>query len=105
MISDLYTFPGAVGLGPIQALCFDLTPVIIDSPIHNPEYDYLNEENSIICHREVSPTTYADAIDTHLQDTDQWRRIRSQAWPSIRHLTVENMAKNFIHGINTILGS
>jgi len=105
MISDLYTFPGAVGLGPLQALCFDLTPVIIDSPIHNPEYDYLNEENSIICHREVSPAAYAEAIDTHLQDTDQWSRIRSQAWPSIRHLTVENMAKNFIRGINTILGS
>ncbi len=105
MISDLYIFPGAVGFGPIQALCFDLTPVIIDSPIHNPEYDYLNRENSIICDRAVSPEAYADAIDTHLQDTNQWNRVRAQAWPSIRHLTVENMAKNFVHGINTILGS
>ncbi|ETW93815.1 MAG: hypothetical protein ETSY1_37585 [Candidatus Entotheonella factor] len=105
MISDLYIFPGAVGLGPIQALCFDLTPAVIDSPIHNPEYDYLNEDNAIICHPEVSPEAYAEAIDTHLQDTEQWNRVRAQAWPSIRHLTVENMAKNFVHGINTILGS
>jgi glycosyltransferase involved in cell wall biosynthesis len=105
IISDLYIFPGAVGLGPIQALCFDLTPVVIDSPIHNPEYDYLNASNSVICNRTVSPAEYADAIDTHLQDTEQWHRVRSQAWPSIRHLTVENMAKNFVHGINTILGS
>lgn len=104
MISDLYIFPGAVGLGPIQALCFDLTPAIIDSPIHNPEYDYLNENNSLICDREVSPATYADAIDTHLQNPEQWHRVRAQAWPSIQHLTVEHMAKNFVHGINTILG-
>lgn len=105
MISDLYIFPGAVGLGPIQALCFDLTPAIIDSPIHNPEYDYLNEDNSVICDRAVSPEAYANAIDAHLQDTAQWHRVRAQAWPSIQHLTVENMAENFVHGINTILGA
>ncbi len=104
MISDLYIFPGAVGLGPIQALCFDLTPAIIDWPIHNPEYDYLTDDNAIICDREVDPEAYADAIDRHLQDADQWQRVRAQAWPSIRHLTVENMANNFVRGINTILG-
>lgn len=103
MISDLFMFPGACGLGPVQALCFDLTPAVIDSSIHNPEYEYLNEKNAIICDRDVSPEAYADAIDTHLQDTEQWQRVRAQAWPSIRHLTVENMAKNFVHGINTIL--
>ena len=104
MISDLYIFPGAVGLGPIQSLCFDLTPAVIDSPIHNPEYDYLNERNAVICRRDVSPEAYADAVDAHLQDRDQWLRFREQAWPSIRHLTVENMAQNFVYGINAILG-
>ncbi len=103
MISDLYMFPGACGLGPVQALCFDLTPAVIDSQIHNPEYEYLNEKNAIICHHAVDPEAYADAIDTHLQDVEQWQRVRAQAWPSIRHLTVENMARNFVHGINTIL--
>lgn len=103
MISDLYMFPGACGLGPVQALCFDLTPAVIDSQIHNPEYEYLNEKNSIICHRSVNPEAYADAIDTHLQDIEQWQRVRAQAWPSIRHLTVENMAANFVHGVNTLL--
>lgn len=103
MISDIYMFPGACGLGPVQALCFDLTPAVIDSDIHNPEYEYLNEKNAIICHHDVRPDAYADAIDTHLQHVEQWQRVRAQAWPSIRHLTVENMAKNFVHGINTIL--
>jgi len=103
IISDLYIFPGAVGLGPLQALCFDLTPVVIDSPIHNPEYDYLHGTNAIICNRTVNPAQYAEAIDTHLRDGEQWRRVRSQAWPSIRHLTIEHMAANFVHGINTLL--
>jgi glycosyltransferase involved in cell wall biosynthesis len=103
IISDVYLFPGAVGLGPIQALCFDLTPVVIDSSVHNPEYDYLNETNAIICNRTVNPAQYAEAIDTHLQDFDQWHRMRSQAWPSMRHLTIEKMATNFVHGINALL--
>ena len=103
IISDLYILPGAVGLGPLQALCFDLTPVVIDSPIHNPEYDYLNEANAMICNRTVNPAQYAEAIHTHLQDFEKWHRLRSQAWSSIQHLTIENMATNFVHGINTIL--
>jgi glycosyltransferase involved in cell wall biosynthesis len=102
-VSDLYVFPGAVGLGPLQALCFDLTPAVIDSPIHNPEYEYLNETNALILPRNTPPSHFAIAIDQHLANQRKWQCLRSQAWPSIKHLTVENMAKNFIHGINTIL--
>jgi glycosyltransferase involved in cell wall biosynthesis len=103
IISDLYIFPGAVGLGPLQALCFDVTPTVIDAPIHNPEYEYLNETNAVILPRYTSPQEYALAIDQHLEDREKWQLLRSQAWPSIKHLTIDNMAKNFIHGINTIL--
>jgi glycosyltransferase involved in cell wall biosynthesis len=102
-VSDLYVFPGAVGLGPLQALCFDLTPAVIDSPIHNPEYEYLHETNALILPRHTSPQDYAMAIDHHLQDPTRWHAFRAQAWPSIKHLTVENMAKNFIEGINFLL--
>jgi glycosyltransferase involved in cell wall biosynthesis len=103
IVSDLYVFPGAVGLGPLQALCFDLTPAVIDSPIHNPEYEYLNERNSLILPSGTSAQKYAYTISQHLENREQWRKSRAQAWPSIRHLTIDNMAKNFIHGINSIL--
>jgi glycosyltransferase involved in cell wall biosynthesis len=103
IISDLYVFPGAVGLGPLQALCFDLTPVVIDSPVHNPEYEYLNKTNSLILPRYTSPQDYAEAIDQHLKDHGKWQMLRAEAWPSIKRLTIENMAKNFIEGINFIL--
>jgi glycosyltransferase involved in cell wall biosynthesis len=105
IISDLYVFPGAVGLGPLQALCFDLTPVVIDAPIHNPEYEYLNETNSLILPRNTPPKNYAIAIDQHLKDPTKWQMFRSKAWPSIKHLTIESMAKNFITGINSILNN
>jgi glycosyltransferase involved in cell wall biosynthesis len=104
-ISDLYVFPGAVGLGPLQALCFNLTPVVIDSAIHNPEYEYLNDTNSVILPCNTPPQGYAVAIDQHLQDPIKWHMSRSQAWPSIKHLTIENMAKNFIAGVNSIFSS
>jgi glycosyltransferase involved in cell wall biosynthesis len=103
IISDLYVFPGAVGLGPLQALCFDLTPAVIDSPIHNPEYEYLNATNAVILPCHTPPSDFARAIDQHLANQSKWQCLRAQAWPSIKHLTIENMAKNFIHGINTIL--
>jgi glycosyltransferase involved in cell wall biosynthesis len=103
IVSDLYIFPGAVGLGPLQALCFDLTPVVIDSPIHNPEYEYLNKKNSLILPYQTSTQEYADTISQHLENREQWGKFRAQAWPSIRHLTIDNMATNFIQGINFIL--
>lgn len=102
-ISDLFVFPGAVGLGPIQSLCFDLTPVIIESKIHNPEREYLNEENALICKDNINSENYARMIENHLRNRERWEKYRLQAWPSIQHLTIDHMASNFIHGINAIL--
>jgi glycosyltransferase involved in cell wall biosynthesis len=102
--SDLYVFPGAVGLGPLHALCFDLTPAVIDSPVHNPEYEYLTRENALILPNGASAEQYALAIDDLLKNPGRWTDLRAQAWPSIRHLTIESMAENFIRGVNVILG-
>lgn len=102
--SDVYVFPGNVGLGPLQALCYDVTPVVIDSPTHNPEYEYLNEGNAIILPRGTTPEGYANAIADLFKDPERWQTLKIQAWPSIQQLTIQNMAACFIHGINTILG-
>jgi L-malate glycosyltransferase len=102
-LSDLFIFPGDVGLGPLQALCFDLIPVIIDSPTHSPEVEYLNQTNSLRLPPGTSPAEYADAIDRLLASPTTLQHLRAQAWPSIAHLTIEKMAQNFINGVNTIL--
>jgi glycosyltransferase involved in cell wall biosynthesis len=103
VLSDLYTFPGAVGLGPLQALCFDLTSAVIHSSIHNPEYEYLSRYNALIVPEGATPKQYTEAISALLKDRVRWTELRDHAWPSIKHLTIENMAQNFIRGVNQIL--
>lgn len=100
---DVYIFPGAVGLGPVQALCHDLTPIIIDSPYHNAEFDYLNENNSIILMEDTSASQYADKIIEFLNDDKKRNEYKKNAWPSIKELTIENMARNFVNGVNSLL--
>ena len=102
-VSDLYAFPGAVGLGPLQALCFDLTSVVVHSRIHNPEYEYLNSDNALILPEGSTAEEYAAAIKSLLEDRPRWANLRAHAWPSIRHLTIENMARNFVCGVSSIL--
>jgi glycosyltransferase involved in cell wall biosynthesis len=103
IISDLYVLPGAIGLGPLHALCFDLTPVVIHSRVHGPEYEYLNCGNALILPEGSTAEQYALAIKALLEDGPRWANLRAHAWPSIKHLTIENMALNFIEGVNWIL--
>jgi len=103
LMSDLYVHPGNVGLGPVQALCFDLVPVVIDSQNHGPEYEYLTNQNSMILPDDTTPERYAEAIELLMNDLSRLNGLRSETWNSIKHLTIENMARNFIDGINSIL--
>lgn len=102
VVSDLYVYPGAVGLGPLEALCFDVTPAVIHSTKHKPEYEYLNHDNALILPSGSTAEQYARAIMALLEDRARWADLRAHAWPSIRHLTIENMAQNFIDGVNAM---
>jgi glycosyltransferase involved in cell wall biosynthesis len=103
--SDLFAFPGSVGLGPLQALCYDIPIVTIDSNVQMPEIDYLNHNNSIILPASTTPEAYASTIFELFDDQEELRALKSSIWPSIQHLTIEQMALNFIHGINIILAT
>ena len=103
LMSDLYVYPGNVGLGPVQALCFDLVPAVIDSQNHNPEYEYLTDKNSMILPDNTTTERYAEAIESLMNDPKKLNELRSETWNSIKHLTIESMARNFIDGINSIL--
>lgn len=103
--SDLFVFPGAVGLAPLQAFCYDLPAIIINSPFHKPEIDYLSKENSIILPRNTTPQDYANAIVELFNKPDYIESLRSSIWHSIQHLTIENMAINFINGVNKIINT
>jgi glycosyltransferase involved in cell wall biosynthesis len=101
--SDMYVFPGSVGLGPLQALCYDLPAITIDSDTHMPEIEYLLSTNSIVLKSSVTPEEYAKAILNLYKDPAHLRELKANIWPSIRHLTIEQMAQNFIRGVNTLL--
>ena len=103
LISDLYIFPGAVGLGPLQSLCYDLVPVIIDSDVHSPEIEYFNDKNVIMLPKDTDYIQYSKAINDLMHDTEKLERFRKNAFPSIQHLTLENMVLKFIEGINLLL--
>lgn len=103
--SDLFVYPGDVGLGPLQSLCFDLPVLVIDSISHGPEFEYLNKHNSIILPRDTTEEDFANKIEELLSSDTDLKELRSGIWDSIKHLTIDNMAKNFINGINSILGT
>lgn len=101
--SDIYTLPGGVGLGPLQAMCYDLPVLTIDSSVHAPEIEYLSSQNSFILDPHTNPASYAETINNLFDDPDRLELLRAQIWPSIQHLTIQQMAERFIKGINTIL--
>jgi glycosyltransferase involved in cell wall biosynthesis len=105
VLSDAYVHPGDVGLGIVQSLCYDLTPVVVDRPTHNPEYEYLDQHNSVVAPVHASPAQYGGEIDRLCSNPALWRRYREKAWPSVRHLTIEAMAGAFVAGVNRILQS
>lgn len=101
--SDAFTFPGDVGLGPLQALCYDLPVITMDSPTHMPEFSYLSSRNAIILPVSSTPAAYAQAISELFNNTDHFHQLKSDIWESINHLTIKQMARNFITGVNMIL--
>lgn len=103
--SDIFVYPGQVGLAPIQALCYNLPVITIDSNyLHGPEIEYLDPGNSIILNQSTNPEKFAQEIINLFEDEERLARLKANTWPSIKHLTIENMTQNFIFGINSILG-
>lgn len=100
--SDLFVFPGQVGLGPLQAMCYDLPILTIDSPKHMPEYVYLNDNNSIIMNESTSPEEYGQKIK-ELFDEQIPEKIRTTVWSTISQYTIDQMARNMISGIEKML--
>jgi hypothetical protein len=94
---------GAVGLAPLQALCFDLACLVLDWPANGPEFEYLSASNGVILAADITPDEYARAVVQLFDNEACLAKMRMNAWASIQHLTIEAMAKNFIEGINTIL--
>ena len=102
---DAFVLPGLLGLAPLTAMCYDLTPIVIESAAHGPEIEYFDAANAVIAPAGTDAAGYADHIRGLLDDQPRWQQMRAAAWPSIRHLTIESMAREFIKGVTSILQS
>ncbi|MEL6561985.1 MAG: hypothetical protein AAFQ94_27605, partial [Bacteroidota bacterium] len=90
-------------LGVLHAMCFDLVPVVIDSDYHKPEYDYLNDDNSIIFSRDTSAAAFADYIvDIYRENPELLLDKRIKAWDTIKQYTIQNMANQFLKAVSKV---
>ena len=101
--SDLFVYPGDVGLSPLQAFCYNLPAITIASSTHKPEFEYLNTENAVILPSSTTVEEYAQSIHAMFTERERLERLAETAWPSISHLTIEDMASRFLVGIDRIL--
>lgn len=98
--ADAYVLAGAVGLGPLQAFCYDLPAITFQVDTHGPEFEYLNSANSLVLSADASPDDFAVTVER------LWPEIcarRPNVFRSIAHLTLENMAARFIAGVDSVL--
>lgn len=103
VMADLFAIAGSVGLNVIQAMCYNLIPVVIDSPYQSPEYEYLNNSNAIILPQNSSGTEYAKRIGELFSNPKLKQTLETNVWNSIKHLTIKQMAQNFVNGVNQLL--
>lgn len=101
--ADLYVLPGSIGLGPLQAACYDLPLMTLRIDTHGPEIAYCDDRNSVMLPANASPGTFASELKELMNNADVLSRLRQGIWPSVSHLTVENMAEKFAAGISRIL--
>lgn len=101
--ADVFSFPGSVGLGPLQALCYNLPVVTIDSHVQSPEIEYLSPQNSLILSSDTTPEEYAKSIIELFAEPQKLACLQNSTWSTIKDLTIEQMAKNFAMGVKNIL--
>jgi len=101
--SDLFVFPGDIGLGPLHALSFNLIPIVIESESHNPEREYLNDINSFILPKSTTEQEFANEINRICIDNNIIKKKEESSWDTIKNLTLKNMANNFANGVEKIL--
>lgn len=102
--SDLYFLPGAVGLAPLQALCYDLPAVVFELATHGPEFSYLNSENAVVLSSSTTAAQFAQELPS-IFERFAAPEARKRLYETIEHLTLENMVEHFIQGVNAVCGA
>lgn len=99
--ADGFIAPGAVGLGVLPPLAFELPLVTFDLSSHGPEIEYLGIESSIRVSEATTVREFAEYLTTW--ENAPVARWNPHRYESIRHLTTENMTAAFHEAVIKIL--
>lgn len=92
--------PGLVGLVAIDSFFFRCPILTSDAGQHSPEVAYLeHNENALFAGSEDMPETYANTVLRYLQEDGLAEKLQDACGRSADQYTVENMAANFIEGL------
>jgi glycosyltransferase involved in cell wall biosynthesis len=101
-ISRLMINPGLLGLHILDSFTTGVPLVSTTDALHSPEIAYLqNGVNGILVTGDEH--TYARAVVELLQDNERYARIRKNGIRDAEKYSIENMATNFVEGINCAL--
>lgn len=95
--------PGAVGLHVLDAFSAGLPMVTLSSALHGPEVVYLEHEKNAEIVTTDSADAYSEAVIGLLVDEQKRSRMANQCLIDAQRYTVENMANNFLQGIQRCL--
>ncbi len=96
--AELFLCPGLVGLAILDAFTAALPLFTSDIPNHSPEIEYLQHGVNGVMTKSLEDD-YAQAVVDILKAPDALAQLRNNALASSKQYSIENMAQNFVVGI------
>lgn len=95
--------PGAVGLHVLDSFCAGVPMFTTANARHGPEIEYLEHgKNGFVLADD--PKAYAEAVIGLLQNDPRYKAVSAAAKVASERYTLDNMALNFVDGIEACLG-
>ena len=102
--AEIFLCPGATGLAILDAFSAGLPFFSSDDPNHGPEIDYLQHGiNGIMT--ASAKDDYANAVINVLEKPEELTILQHNALASSDQFSIENMAQNFVDGIQAYFDS
>lgn len=101
--SSIVLMPGLVGLVATDSFAARTPIATIANSKHSPEFEYLNDENSLVVPADCSAREYAVAVAELMRDEEKLRRLRIGCAASAAEVNVQQMAQRFSDGVLSAL--
>lgn len=103
-LADIIINPGLVGLGILDSFVCGVPMVTTDCRLHSPEIAYLEGGRNGLMTGD-SQDSYVDGVVSLLADPLRLSELRAECLHSAKKYTIDNMAGNFVDGIQRCLAA